>query len=145
MLTKLRHEEDRPLDFPAFIAKVRREEARWTERRLRLRKVVHVMCRQHHILPPSLPWLLPQETQRPLTMTMMRLLSSKSELPCLKQAMLKLTSLHRRYRIYKQQSNPAFSVSVVVRTVMWHMTVKIHPTNPLLKRRGLRDVDADDQ
>ena len=40
MLTKLRLEEDRPLGFPAFIAKVRREEARRTERRLRLRKVV---------------------------------------------------------------------------------------------------------
>ena len=40
MLTKLRLEEDRPLDFPAFITKVRREEARRTERRIRLRKVV---------------------------------------------------------------------------------------------------------
>ena len=40
MLTKLRLEVDQPLDFPAFIAKVRREEARRTERRLRLRKVV---------------------------------------------------------------------------------------------------------
>ena len=72
------------------------------------------MCRQHHILPPSLPRLLPQESQRPLTMTMMRLLSSESELPCLKQAMLKLTSLHRRYRICKQKSNLASSVTAVV-------------------------------
>ena len=144
MLNKLRLEEDRPLDFPAFIAKVRREEARWTEHRLRLCKVVRSNVSTHHILPPSLPQLLPQESQRHMTMTVMRLLSSKSELPCLKQAMLKLTSLHRRYRICKQQSNPAFCVSVVVRTVMWHMTVKIHPTNLLLKRRGLRDVDADD-
>ena len=30
------------------------------------------MCRQHHILPPSLPRLLPKESQRPLTMTLMR-------------------------------------------------------------------------
>ena len=40
MLMKLRLEVDQPLDFPAFIAKVRREEARRTERRLRLHKVV---------------------------------------------------------------------------------------------------------
>ena len=137
MLTKLRLEEDRPLDFPAFIAKVRREEARRTERRLRLRKVAHSNVSTASHSPPSSQWLVVQESQRPLTMTVMRLLSSKSKLPCLKQAMLKLTSLHRRYRICKQQSNPAFSVSVVVRTVMWHTTVKIHPTNLLLKRRGL--------
>ena len=78
------------------------------------------MCLQHHILPPSPQRLLTQESQLPLTMTIMRLLSSKCELPCLNQAMLKLTSLHRRYKICKQQSNPASSVSVVVRTVMWH-------------------------
>ena len=144
MLTKLRLEEDRPLDFPAFIAKVRREEARRTEHRLRLRKVIRSNVSTASHSPTQSTMVTSLETQRPLTMTMMRLLSSKSEIPCLKQAMLKLTSLHRRYRICKQWSNPAFSVSVVVRTVMWHMTVKIHPTNLLLKRRGLRDVDADD-
>ena len=145
MLTKLRLEVDRPLDFPAFIAKVRREEARWTERRLRLRKVVRSnVSTASHSPTQSTMVTSPRESQRPLTMTMMRLLSSESELPCLKQAMLKLTSLHRRYRICKQKSNLASSVTAVVKMVMWHMTAIIHQTSLLLKRSTQQDMDADD-